>query len=609
MLERQLQASFENRLEAGLETFSLILKNRESQLIQGLSRMAWDNTLQMTLNLEIIPQLRNYLETQIKVLGFSVLSIADVQNQVVVSIGNALPEFIDDDASQLIADGTDILISHTNPIYRDDDLLGYVRGAVSLREGSFVGHLREKLVDHYAIWVDGKLIVTDLGSNVPLADWELQVTGNATYSLVGTDEYRIRAKTVDFGASKLSYGVLFSRAEQRREFWTMVGIIGAVVMSLFGIILLILRRYMRELIVPVTQLTKAASHIDKGNEIPYLDDQRTDELGQLAIAFKRMVKNLKRSEQELRAHRDHLQELVKERTAELETTHRELVQTARKVGMAEVATGVMHNVGNVLNSVGVTTASITKMIRNSRTSYLSNVVKMIEEHANDLGAFLTTDDRGRRVPAFLTELSRNLTAEQEHLLEAVEKLTGHVQHITEIVNLQQSYGKISGLSEPVLISELVEDAVRINGEALIRHDIEVKREYAPLPVALFDRPKVLQIMTNLISNAKYAVSENGRDKKILILRIKKPIDGQVRIEVADNGIGIAEDNLTHIFSYGFTTRKDGHGFGLHSGALAAKEMGGSLTADSDGPSKGATFTLALPYRVEGNQGCLRATTR
>ncbi len=368
----------------------------------------------------------------------------------------------------------------------------------------------------------------------------------------------------------------------------------------FGLALLVvlalaffLSRYLSK---PIVELAGAARRLAQGDLTTQVTVRTTGEVQILVESFNRMVENLNRSEQELKTHRDDLQALVQERTAELEGTHRALVDTARQAGMAEVATDVLHNVGNVLNSVGVTTASITKMLRNSKTSYLSNVVQALEDHADELGTFLTTDDRGRRIPAFLAEVSGNLTAEQAHLLEAVEKLTGHVQHITEIVNLQQSYGKIAALSEPALLSELVEDAVRINGDALIRHDIEVTREYAQLPSALFDRSKVLQIMTNLISNTKYALSQNGREKKRLTLRIKEPQDGRVQIEVADNGVGIAEDNLTRIFGYGFTTRKDGHGFGLHSGALAAKEMEGSLTAHSDGPDQGAVFTLVLPFK-------------
>ena len=326
MLERRLRSSFESRLEAGLKTFSLILINKEKELTQGLSRIASDNTLQITLELGIIPQLRKYLETQIEVLGFSTLIVADAQKQVVASKGKVFSEFINDEGSKLVTKGTDALIGHSKPIYKGNDLLGYVVGAVSLKEGNFLEYVHEKLVDNYAIWVDSELIATDLRSNVLPTDCKFQEMGDTKAAWTGTDDYKIMVKTIDFGKRRLTYGVLIPLKEQRREFWTMVGLIGSVVISLFGLIMLLLRRFMRELIAPVTQLTEAASNIEKGKEIPYLDDQRTDEFGQMAVAFKRMVENLKRSEQELKDHRDHLKELVKERTAELEASQQEATE-------------------------------------------------------------------------------------------------------------------------------------------------------------------------------------------------------------------------------------------------------------------------------------------
>jgi HAMP domain-containing protein len=317
MLERRLRASFESRLKAGLKTFSLILNNKEKELIQGLSRIASDNTLQITLELGITPQLRKYLETQIEVLRFSTLIVADAQKQVVASAGKVFSVFINEEGSKLVTKGTDTLIGHSKPIYKGNDLLGYVLGAVSLKEGNFLEYLHEKLVDNYAIWVDRELIATD---------WKFQEMKDTKDAWAGTDDYKIMVKTIDFGKRRLSYGVLLLLEEERREFWTMVGLIASVVISLFGLIMLLLRRFMHELIEPVTQLTGAASNIEKGKEIPYLDDQRTDEFGQMAVAFKRMVENLKGTEQELKDHRDHLQELVKERTAELEATHREATE-------------------------------------------------------------------------------------------------------------------------------------------------------------------------------------------------------------------------------------------------------------------------------------------
>jgi C4-dicarboxylate-specific signal transduction histidine kinase len=133
----------------------------------------------------------------------------------------------------------------------------------------------------------------------------------------------------------------------------------------------------------------------------------------------------------------------------------------------------------------------------------------------------------------------------------------------------------------------------MNEAALTRHHVEVVREYEDVPPVCLEKHKVLQILLNLVSNAKYAISDNGRELKQLKVRVSRDSD-RVLVSLADNGVGISPENMTRIFAYGFTTKKNGHGFGLHSGVLAAKEMGGQLRAMSDGLGKGATFTLELP---------------
>ncbi len=284
--------------------------------------------------------------------------------------------------------------------------------------------------------------------------------------------------------------------------------------------------------------------------------------------------------------------------AKLKTAQEKLLETAREVGMAEVATGVLHNVGNVLNSVSVTAESVQKRVRNSKISYLSDVVNLLEEHAGELGTFMTAEKRGKKLPAFLANLSKELIEEQERCLEALEALTKHVQHVGDIIQLQQSHSKAKGLIEPTLIGDLVEDALQINAETTARNNVQIKRDIANLPTLLLDRHKVLQILTNLISNAIYALSGNSQDDKILAIHVKEQKSGQLRIDVCDNGVGIPEENLTRIFEHGFTTKKKGHGFGLHSIALSANELNGSITPHSDGPGKGAVFTVELPFEIQ-----------
>jgi ligand-binding sensor domain-containing protein/signal transduction histidine kinase len=279
---------------------------------------------------------------------------------------------------------------------------------------------------------------------------------------------------------------------------------------------------------------------------------------------------------------------------EIEGVHQRLLETSRLAGMAEVAINVLHNVGNVLNSVNISAALVVDQVRQSRVAKLGQVVALLNEHTADLGAFLTTDPQGRLVPSYLSQLAEHLTKEQAGAIAELELLRHNIEHIKEVVAMQQSYAMVSGVTETVNITELVEDALRMTGVSA--RELELVRDYAEVPLIEVQKHKVLQILVNLIRNAMFACSASDQPAKQVIIKIS-PAEGAVQIAVMDNGVGIAPENLTRIFNHGFTTRKGGHGFGLHSGALAAKELGGSLAVQSDGPGAGATFTLRLPVPV------------
>ena len=282
----------------------------------------------------------------------------------------------------------------------------------------------------------------------------------------------------------------------------------------------------------------------------------------------------------------------------LETLHRQLLDTSRQAGMAEVATNVLHNVGNVLNSVNVSVAVVFDKVRKSKISSLVKAARLFQEHRKDLAAFLTSDAKGTQLPGYLNDLVEHLTEEQTGLLKELESLNGNIEHIKEIVAMQQSYSKVSGVLESLPVVELIEDALRMNAAALTRHEVQVVREYAQASPVVVERHKVLQILVNLIRNAKFALDEGNPPDKQLTVRVAKNGSDFIHVSVIDNGVGIPTENLTRIFEHGFTTRKEGHGFGLHSGALVAKEIGGSLTVQSEGPGKGAAFTLELPLNPE-----------
>lgn len=280
---------------------------------------------------------------------------------------------------------------------------------------------------------------------------------------------------------------------------------------------------------------------------------------------------------------------------QLDKLNRQLIDTSRSAGMADVATGVLHNVGNVLNSVSVSATVVADRLRHSKVLKLCRATAMLREQNSHLGDFLTTDPKGKLIPGFLSTVSEELASERTELIARMDAVGEHIKHIREIVTMQQNYAKVSGVYENLSPMELVEDGLRLNVAAFERHHIELVREFEEnLPKVCVDRHKFLQILINLLRNAKHAMEHVVERERRMIIRMGMASPDRVKVVVSDNGIGIPPENMSKIFNHGFTTKKDGHGFGLHSGANAAKEMGGSLTARSDGHGQGAEFTLELP---------------
>jgi signal transduction histidine kinase len=319
-----------------------------------------------------------------------------------------------------------------------------------------------------------------------------------------------------------------------------------------------------------------------------------------------------RAKQALVEANESLERRVRERTVELESqvvardeanrqlaaAQQRLMEMSRQAGMAEVATGVLHNVGNVLNSVNVSATIVANKVQESRIANLLQLSELLRSHSGDLPEFLTNDPKGRRVLDYLSRLGEHLAQERKTMLQELDLLTGHIGHIKEIVATQQSYAKVSGVTEIIPLTDLVEDAIRIVKPGLDRHGIALEREYEQTPPASIDKHSVLQILLNLLRNSKQALDdkhgEPDQTRKRIRVVIERHGEDRVRVTVSDNGVGIPAENLTRIFSHGFTTRRDGHGFGLHSGANAARQMGGALWAESPGPGEGASFTLELP---------------
>ncbi|HEV3409328.1 MAG TPA: ATP-binding protein, partial [Chthoniobacterales bacterium] len=366
------------------------------------------------------------------------------------------------------------------------------------------------------------------------------------------------------------------------------------------------RGFQRFITNPILRLARTAQTIAAEKDYAVRAEKVFgDEVGTLTDAFNQMLTQIQAQDEALLVAQGELEgrvealqhEIVERERAEeaLKHSQQKLLETSRLAGMAEVATGVLHNVGNVLNSVNVSAGLVVEKLRRSKAPKLAKAAALLTEKNGDLADYLTKDPNGQKLPGYLAKLGEYFIAENAELLGEIDQLGRNIEHIKEVVAMQQSYAKVSGVFENLPAHQLVEDAIAMNIGAFERHGVEVERKFETVPLIRVDRHKVLQILINLIRNAKYALDEVHRTDKRITISISAANERFLRIVVADNGIGISPENLTRIFAHGFTTREDGHGFGLHSGALAAKSMGGTISVASPGIGHGATFTLELPF--------------
>ncbi|TAK76174.1 MAG: HAMP domain-containing histidine kinase, partial [Gammaproteobacteria bacterium] len=273
----------------------------------------------------------------------------------------------------------------------------------------------------------------------------------------------------------------------------------------------------------------------------------------------------------------------------------QLLVSARKVGMAEVANNVLHNIGNVLNSVNVSAELLNEKIVHSPLDNLVKVGDLLNANKDNLNTFITQDAQGERVPKFFMALADYWKDEKATISKELGQLANHIEHIKNIIATQQSLSGDTRFEQITDIGATIEEVLQIT--EITEDGVTIKKDYDKLSPVQIDKIKLMQILVNLLHNAKDALDKTSIPDKLVTIKIKLKPDEKLMIEVRDNGVGIPSENLERIFLHGFTTKLQGHGFGLHSAALAAKEMDGSLAVHSDGVGKGATFTLEVPYKV------------
>ena len=359
---------------------------------------------------------------------------------------------------------------------------------------------------------------------------------------------------------------------------------GAITDATLGLVILLGLLFIVNFVVlkPVKALTAHAvrTGLDENFRAKF-GMQREDEIGVLASEFDQML-------------------------AKLEQARSALVETARTAGMSEIATGILHNVGNVLNSVNISASLVSQRVDGLCIDDLERLAEVLAEHKDDLPGFLADDPRGQHIQPFLSALVVQLGEEQKSIRSEVDSLSDGIDHICQLIKSQQSLAKGTKLVEPTSLSERVDEALRITQRVQgVDPELVVVRRYDDLDEISLDKHKLLEILVNLVQNARQAM-RSATGPRELILEIRATDDDHVQIAVEDSGIGIPEEDLVMVFNMGFTTREEGHGFGLHSSANAASEMGGRLFATSDGPGRGARFVLELPLQAPGDKGAALA---
>lgn len=287
---------------------------------------------------------------------------------------------------------------------------------------------------------------------------------------------------------------------------------------------------------------------------------------------------------------------------ELRETQKTLVDVAHHAGMAEIATGILHNVGNVLNSVKVSSQILKERIEKSKISGLKSALDLLQQNTNDLSSYITSDEKGKLLPEYLIKVGKALGDEQDTYLNELSNLHNGIDHIEEIVSMQQDYAGGSGIVESASLPKMMADVLRMNQDIFNKHKIQVVKHFNVTAPVSVEKGKLMQVFVNIIKNAWESLLIKDDRDKVITINISEDKENKCQVvDIIDNGVGVAKENLNKIFSYGFTTKKDGKGYGLHTSAIIMAKLNGKLSVHSNKGKKGAKFTVAIPNSNQGEK--------
>jgi PAS domain S-box-containing protein len=283
---------------------------------------------------------------------------------------------------------------------------------------------------------------------------------------------------------------------------------------------------------------------------------------------------------------------------EIEKQHEEMIKMAHQAGIAEFATNIMHNIGNVLNSVSVSSEHMISMLQNSKIQNFIKSNLLLETNKDNIAEFLSTNPKGKVLPEYYIELGKILDNEHKKLLSESKTLSERVRTMKEVIDIQQEYATTKEFYELEDINLIIDETIQILETSIKKHKIKINRQQpGSLNTTMkLQKSKLLNVLLNIMKNSIEALKTIDNINRNIIIRLKKETSGFI-IEITDNGIGIHADELSSIFAFGYSNKPKGHGFGLHFCANAMKEMKGTIAVESQGLNKGAKFILTLPSKV------------
>ena len=400
-----------------------------------------------------------------------------------------------------------------------------------------------------------------------------------------------------------------NRAELRRTALTWAGVYGGAFVFTLLLALYLAHRFERAVAAPITELARTAGDVTTRRDYSVRAAVRGPaEVSALAEAFNTMLVEVGRRDETLAKQLVALDQEVRERKAaqeRLRENTRDMLRLSHEAGMAEVAAGVLHNIGNALNSINVSAELLADHLRSRAASAVTALRDFFRAPPPKAAAVFAAHPDGASLSEFAAAYADHAAG---HLVKAEEELSAlrtGVAHLKEIVARQQTLAKAPRRSETFDLAEAIQEALLIdkteNHPSTSALRVSLVSDGPGPHLVHADRSAVVQILINLLANARAAVAASSQPDPSLRIHLGPGTDTHLPVAIIDNGVGIHADQLLSIFSYGFTTKSGGHGFGLHNAANTARLLGGALRVRSDGPGRGAAFTLELPRHPPGSE--------